>query len=253
MARKQPTKKNGLQSSNPLNNLEAYDPRQTSTSVGSSSEKQSKNLPMSPLGPPQRVQPKSQSQEAPPQPQSGTPLRISQLEAELKEALDAKKQLERRNFELETAVSRTTTLENELKEERAAKLELIKQIAALEVQVQRTQANDGALEAERTKRFQIEKKLATLEVRAERAQEMAAQLADAQKARVELEREKATLDVQVQSMKKLDKLLSEERQARMNAQSRASSAEAQLARLEGELGNMDNPGRGSFMDRLRGR
>ncbi len=250
MTKKQQIKKNGLQSSNPLSNLEPFDPGQLSASANTPAANQAKNLPVSPLGPPQRIEQPQQPVETLPQPGS---VRIAQLEAALAEAREAQRQLERRNFELETAVSHTTTLENQLKEERAAKIELIKQIAVLEVQANRVQANDTALEEERNKRFQLEKKIATLEVRAERAEEMAAKLAEAQNARVTLEREKATLEVQVQSMQKLDKLLAEERQARMNAQSRASSAEAQLARLEGELGSTENTGRGSFMNRLRGR
>ncbi|KAA3658918.1 MAG: hypothetical protein DWQ04_23695 [Chloroflexi bacterium] len=252
MAKKRQIKKNGLQSANPLNNIETFDPGQLATGTSTKSSNQAKKLPASPLGPPQRIQPNPQ-QPIDPAPRSESSLRITQLEAALSEAREAQYKLERRNFELETAVSRTTTLEEELKEERAAKLELIKQIAALEVKANRVLANETTFAEEREKRFQLEKKLATLEVRAERTQEMAAQLADAQKARVILEREKATLDVQVESMKKLDKLLTEERQARMNAQSRAASAESQLARLEGELGNFENKGRRSFTDRLRGR
>jgi len=256
MTKRQQTKTNSRQSkqpANPLSDLERYDPDHLSNHAAA--DNQPKNLPVSPLGPPQRIQ------NAPPVPaqpqlvesiQQPGSMRLSQLEAALHEARETQRQLERRNFELETAVSHTARLETELKEERAAKLELIKQIAALEVQVKKVQDTDEALTAERHQRIQLEKRLATLEVRAERAQEMAAQLAEIQTARVHLEREKATLEVQVQSMQKLDKLLTEERQARMNAQSRASSAEAQLARLEGELGNQGASGRGSLMNRLRG-
>lgn len=71
--------------------------------------------------------------------------------------------------------------------------------------------------------------------------------------RVKLEREKATLEVQVQGLQKLDTLLSEERQARMNAQSRASSAEARLARLEGEINRAGRRRRRPFLHGLPAR
>ena len=55
-------------------------------------------------------------------------------------------------------------------------------------------------------------------------------------------------------MKKLEVLLNEERQARMTAQSRASTAEARLARIEGELnqGGGSSSGSSGFLGRLRG-
>ena len=51
--------------------------------------------------------------------------------------------------------------------------------------------------------------------------------------------------------KKIDQLLTEERQARANAQMRASTAEAKLAQVEGELAGSDSKRKRSFLGRNR--
>jgi chromosome segregation ATPase len=219
----------------PLNNVDRYDPKSkpaAKTAVSNKTNNIISNTPVSPLGPPIHI-PSTEPDAA-----SGilreAHNRISQLQTELAEEQERRRKIEKRSIELETAVSFSENLSDELKQERNNRLVLEREMAALEVEVKQVHQTLEKLEVERNQRIELEKRLATVEVRAERAQEMAAQLAEEQKVRVTLEREKATLDVQVQNMRKLDQLLSEERQARMNAQSRASSAEAQLARLEGE-------------------
>ena len=226
----------------PLSNVETFDPKQ----VAEETAVRAQNKPVSPLGPPQTVP-------TPPQLAVAVPLsQPSEDVAALKAEIRA---LEKRNIELETAVAQHQAILNELKEERAARQKLEREMAGMEVEIRQVRHATAALEEERQTRLELERRLATLTVIAERAQEMAAQLAEERQARVQLEREKATLDVQVQSMQKLDTLLSEERQARMNAQSRASSAEARLARMEGEINQQGgkNSGGTSFLDRLRGR
>lgn len=227
-------------SADPLSNVETFDPRQ----VAEETAVRAQNKPVSPLGPPQTV---------PAPPQLAVPVPFGQPNEE--EAAALKKEiraLEKRNIELETAVTQHKAAIEELKAEREIRLKLEREIAGMEVEIRQVRHATAALEEERKSRLELERRLASLEVIAERAQEATAQLADERQRRVQLEREKATLDVQVQSLQKLDTLLAEERQARMNAQSRASSAEARLARLEGEI-NQQSGGGQSFLDRLRGR
>jgi hypothetical protein len=72
--------------------------------------------------------------------------------------------------------------------------------------------------------------------------------------RVDLERERAGLKADLSHAKKIETLLAEERSARANAQLRASTAEAKLSRLEGELeAQSPNKTGGSVFGRLRGR
>jgi hypothetical protein len=93
-----------------------------------------------------------------------------------------------------------------------------------------------------------------LAIRAEKAEEWAGQLAEERRLRLELERQKATLEVEVHHAKKQDVLLTEERQARMNAQSRAATAEARLAKFEGEMAARHPAGEQKpLWSRLRGR
>jgi hypothetical protein len=62
------------------------------------------------------------------------------------------------------------------------------------------------------------------------------------------------LKAELAHAKKIETLLTEERQARANAQIRASTAEAKLSRLEGELdAQSPQTGGGSLFGRLRGR
>ena len=226
----------------PLSNVETFDPKQ----VAAETAVRTQHKPISPLGPPQTVPAPTQF---PLQPQLGDASQeIEALKAEIRT-------LEKRNIELETAVAQHKATIEELKAEREVRLKLEREMAGMEVEIRQVRHATAALEEERQSRLELERRLATLEVIAERSQEVTAQLAEERQVRVQLEREKATLDVQVQSLQKLDALLSEERQARMNAQSRASSAEARLARLEGEInqqGGSSSSGQ-SFMDRLRGR
>ena len=227
-------------SADPLSNVETFDPRQ----VAQETAVRAQNQPVSPLGPPQAI---------PTPPQLAMPVPLSQPDED-NSALKAEiRALEKRNIELETAVAQHKATIDELKTERDIRLKLEREMAAMEVEIRQVRHTTAALEEERQARLALERRLATLEVVAERSEEMAKQLAEERQMRVQLEREKATLDVQVQSMQKLDTLLSEERQARMNAQSRASSAEARLARLEGEINQQGGESGRSFMDRLRGR
>ena len=225
-------------SADPLSNVESFDPRP----VEEETAVRAQNTPVSPLGPPQTV---------PTPPQLAMPSQPNEEAEALKAEVRA---LEKRNIELETAVAQHKATIEELKAEREVRLKLEREIAGMEVEIRQARHATAALEEERQARLALERRLASLEVVAERAQEVSAQLAEERQMRVQLEREKATLDVQVQSLQKLDTLLSEERQARMNAQSRASSAEARLARLEGEINQQGGSGSGqSFLDRLRGR
>ncbi|MCP5094488.1 MAG: DUF4686 domain-containing protein [Chloroflexi bacterium] len=252
MARKQ---KSNVRKNDPLKSVEPYAPNATKgleTAVSNQPNNTVATTPISPLGSPITQQP------AQPAPTSGilheAHKRITQLQAELAHEQNTRRALEKKVIELETAVTFTQNVTEELTHERSSRHGLEREMAALEVEVKQVHDTAAALEAERNHRIELEKRLASLEVRAERAQEIATQLVEEQKIRVDLEREKATLDVQVQNMRKLDQLLSEERQARMNAQSRASSAEAQLARLEGERNqSQGSSNKSSFMNRLRGR
>ena len=225
----------------PLSSVETFDPKQ----VAAETAVRAQNQPVSPLGPPQSIP-------TPPQLIMPVPLaQPSEDSAALKAEIRA---LEKRNIELETAVTQHKATIDELKSERDVRLKLEREMAGMEVEIRQARHAIAALEEERQARLGLERRLASMEVIAERAQEATAQLSEERAMRVKLEREKATLEVQVQGLQKLDTLLSEERQARMNAQSRASSAEARLARLEGEI-NQQGGGEGgrSFMDRLRGR
>ena len=225
-----------------LNSIETFDPKQ----VAGETAVRTARKPVSPLGPPQPVTTA---------PQFSRPITVSQPSEEVAALKAEIRALEKRNIELETAVTQHKTTIEELKAERDVRLKLEREMAGMEVEIRQVRHATAALEEERQSRLELERRLATLEVIAERAQEATAQLMEERQARVQLEREKATLDVQVQSLQKLDTLLSEERQARMNAQSRASSAEARLARMEGEI-NQHGSGSGgkqSFLDRLRGR
>ena len=226
----------------PLSSIETFDPKQ----VAEETAVRAQNKPVSPLGPPQPIPTPPQLAVTPPQQPSEN---VDTLKAEIRA-------LEKRNIELEAAVAQHKATIEELKVERDVRLKLEREMAGMEVEIRQVRHATAALEEERQARLVLERRLATLEVVAERTQEVTAQLAEERQMRVQLEREKATLDVQVQSLQKLDTLLSEERQARMNAQSRASSAEARLARLEGEInqhgGSSSSSGQ-SFLDRLRGR
>ncbi|MCB8979471.1 MAG: hypothetical protein H6657_18835 [Ardenticatenaceae bacterium] len=224
----------------PLSNVETFDPKK----VAEETAVRAQNQPVSPLGPPQAI---------PAPPQLAMPISFAQPSEDVAALKAEIRALEKRNIELETAVTQHKATIDELKTERDLRLKLEREIAGMEVEIRQARHATAALEEERQARLGLERRLASLEVIAERAQEATAQLTEERAARVKLEREKATLEVQVQSLQKLDTLLSEERQARMNAQSRASSAEARLARLEGEINQQGGESGRSFMDRLRGR
>jgi len=228
-------------SADPLSNVETFNPKQVEKETAAHAP----NKPISPLGPPQTI---------PTPPQLAMPVPSSQPDEDVTALKAEIRALEKRNIELQTAVAQHKETIEELKAEREVRLKLEREMAGMEVEIRQVRHATTALEEERQARLVLERRLATLEVIAERAQEATAQLAEERQARVKLEREKATLEMQVQGLQKLDTLLSEERQARMNAQSRASSAEARLARLEGEINQQGGSGSGqSFLDRLRGR
>lgn len=228
-------------SADPLSSVETFDPKQ----VAEETAVRAQSKPVSPLGPPQPV---------PTPPQLNVPSPLGQPNEDVAALKAEIRALEKRNIELEAAVAQHKATIEELKAEREVRLKLEREMAGMEVEIRQVRHATAALEEEREARLALERKLASLEVLAERAQEATAQLAEERQLRVQLEREKATLDVQVQSLQKLDTLLAEERQARMNAQSRASSAEARLARLEGEINQQGGiEGGRSLMDRLRGR
>lgn len=225
----------------PLSSVETFDPKK----VAEETAVRAQNQPISPLGPPQTI---------PAPPQLAMPVPYNQPNEDIAALKAEIRALEKRNIELETAVTQHKATIDELKLERDVRLKLEREMAGMEVEIRQARHASAALEEERQARLGLERRLASLEVIAERAQEATAQLSEERAARVKLEREKATLEVQVQGLQKLDTLLSEERQARMNAQSRASSAEARLARLEGEINQQGGGESGrSFMDRLRGR
>ncbi|MCA9925862.1 MAG: hypothetical protein KC421_25995, partial [Anaerolineales bacterium] len=101
MARKKTTK-SSAPNSNLFDNLEPFDPKSQANANSANLDNQTVSTPVSPLGPPRRIQPT----DAAPTGEGAANARIAQLQAELKEARHAQQQLERRNFELETAVSR---------------------------------------------------------------------------------------------------------------------------------------------------
>jgi DNA repair exonuclease SbcCD ATPase subunit len=238
----------------PLDNLPTFDPELLETA--DESQNRIATHPVSPLDPASIWDGESASTA----PSSVTLLleeanrHIDKLQAELDAERVRRRELEKRNYELEAVVNLANQSEAELERGRQSQLQLERQIAAMEVKVKDSEGLLAQLEQERAARLELERKTATLEVLSEKARELADLLAEERGARVDLEREKATLDVEVKHAQKLETFLAEERRARMNAQSRAASAEAKLSRLEGELAQMESTGTStSFFKRLRGR
>ena len=245
--KKSQTTKKEATPSDPLADVELFDPHTAVSEENNDPTTGDITSPVSPLGPPVTMPLPIQAT------LQNSQDKLTKLETQLAAKEERVRKLEREVFELKAAAKQTNATIRELKKERSIRLNLEREMAKMEAEVQQAQQINASLDAEREDRLMIERKLATLEVLAERSQEMAAQLAEERNARVTLEREKATLAVQVESMQKLEQLLNEERQARMNAQSRASSAEARLARIEGELnqGGGSNSS-GGILGRLRG-
>ena len=220
---------------NPLENLATFDPRQAAK-LDQANNGLSANRPPSPLaGLPASAMPEG------PMPTSMEVLwqeahrETEQLRLELAAEKQKRRDLERRNYELEASLKVAQQSLDDLERERQMNRGLDRELAALEVQVRDVRQLQEALEREHNMRIDLDKRLAALEVKAERAEMWSEQLTEERKLRMEFERKTATLEVEVQSSKKLEALLDEERKARMNAQSRAATAEAKLARYEGEV------------------
>lgn len=178
---------------------------------------------------------------------------IRELRQEVAAGQTERRQLEKRNYQLEAIAAQVEELRAALDQERQVRSGLERETAAMEVEVKHVARLQAELEAERAARLELERQTAMLTIRAERADEVASLLAEERQARVTLERERATLAVEVEQARKMEVFLAEERQARMNAQSRAASAEARLAKLEGEVEARNPQGERSLMGRLRGR
>ena len=220
---------------NPLDNLATFDPRHAEK-LEAANNGLPTNRPPSPLV---NMQPTALPDG--PMPTSMEVLwqevhrETEQLRLELAAEKEKRRELERKNYELEAGLKVAQEALDDLDQERQMSRGLERELAALEVQVRDVRQLQESLEREHNTRIELDKKLAALEVKAERAEQWSEQLTEERKARMELERRAATLEVELQSSKKLDALLDEERKARMNAQSRAATAEAKLARFEGEL------------------
>jgi hypothetical protein len=230
---------------NPLENLAVFDPRQAEK-LEQINNGLPANRPPSPLGNAPSTLP------AGPMPTSMEALwqeahrEMEQLKLDLTAEKKKRRELERKNYELETELRLTQEAVSDLDEERQVRRGLERELAALEVEVRDIRQLRESLEREHNLRIELDRKLAALEVKAERAELWAEQLAEERKMRLDLERKTATLEVEAKSSKKLDTLLDEERKARMNAQSRAATAEAKLARFEGELMSEQQGERGFF-------
>jgi hypothetical protein len=215
----------------PLESLAVYrpDPEEQESSAPPAPS----NRPISPLGPPTSLaNPGLTSFELLLQ---DARRQIEELQAELAAEREARRALERQTYLLEAAADRAGSDLDQLERERAMRVSLEREIAVMETELKHAQALANALEGERTARMELERRVGALEWRAEKMAETAAQLEEERQARVNAEREQATLEIEVQHARKLEQLLAEERQARASAQMRASSAEARLAQLEGEL------------------
>jgi hypothetical protein len=236
---------------NPLDNLATFDPRQAEK-METVNNGPPANRPASPLG---NMQPPALPDG--PLPTSMETLwqeahrETEQLRIELAAEKQKRRELERKNYELEAALKAAQEALGDLDQERQVSRGLDRELAALEVQVRDVRHLQESFEREHNMRIELDKKLAALEVKAERAEQWSEQLTEERKVRVELERKAATLEVELQGAKKLDVLLDEERKARMNAQSRAATAEAKLARFEGELMSGQQGEKGFFGRRRR--
>jgi chromosome segregation ATPase len=175
--------------------------------------------------------------------------RIEQLQEELDIERKERRELEKQLYRVEATADQSAKTLKELERERQIRLGMEREIAAMETELKHAQLAAGMMNQEREARLELERKIGTLEVRAERASQISEELDEQRKARLELEKEKASLEIEVQHADKFESLLSEERQSRANAQMRASTAEAKLAQLEGELASRDRKGGRSFFSR----
>ncbi len=247
MARK-PTTKAKETIEDPLEHLETFDPE--SIPDGAASVTTTSGGLASPLGPPEPLGGPGASPIELLLQQANR--RIERLRGELTTEREQRRELEKQNYQLEATASQSEKVTAELEEERRIRLDLERKIAAMASEVKHIQVQAAMYEEERAARVEMERKIGSLEFRADNMAELAEELDEHRKARVALERDKATLEIEVRHAAKLEALLTEERQARANAQMRASSAEAKLAQLEGELAARSQKGRGSIFGRSRG-
>jgi chromosome segregation ATPase len=175
--------------------------------------------------------------------------RIEQLQEELELERKERRELEKQLYQVEAMANQSEKSMKELEHERQIRLGLEREIAAMETELKHAQIGAEMMNQEREARLELERKVGTLEVQAEKMSQMSEELDEQRKARLELEKEKASLEMEVRHADKFESLLSEERQARANAQMRASTAEAKLAQLEGELAAKDRKGGRSFFSR----
>jgi hypothetical protein len=235
---------------NPMGDLAPFDPGEIAGRQNSELPAAT-NRPVSPLGPPQSARPIDAD--------SANPLlaearrRIEQLEQQLAVEHDARRELERKMYQLEVVAIRVEEMTQRLEQEHQTRIGVERELSAMEVEIKIARDFKAALENERVARLDLERRTATLQMQAERANEIASQLAEERQARVDLERERAGLKAELSHAKKIETLLAEERSARANAQLRASTAEAKLSRLEGELEAQSPKTGGSVFGRLRGR
>jgi chromosome segregation ATPase len=176
--------------------------------------------------------------------------RIEALRSELAQERQQRRELEKSHYRLEAQAARADEALAELATERSARLELERKVAVMDSEIKMARSQLKNLDEERSARIEMERKIGSLEFRAEKADELAKELAEERGLRIDLERERATLEQEVHHGAKLEQMLTEERQARASAQMRASTAEARLAKLEGEQANQSK-GRGGLFGRSR--
>lgn len=175
--------------------------------------------------------------------------RIDQLQTELTAEREQRQELERKFFQAEALAYQAEKALAELEQEKRSRQELERKMAIMETELKHAQSKAESLESEREARLELERQINSVKFKADQLPEVADELAEERKIRVELEREKASLEIEVQHAKKLEQMLVEERQARANAQMRASTAEAKLAQLEGELNAANSKRKRSFWNR----
>ena len=224
-----------------LEGVETFDPEKQKSQTAA------KNIPSSPLSP-LGTAPDARGTEL--QPVEVVLLeannRIKQLQTDLAKERDRRRDLEAEHYKLEGLAAQTEQIRAELDQERDVRRELEHENTVIETQLKHSKELLESLEGEREARLELERRIGSLEIRAKATQDLEEEVAEARIIRIELERDKATLEIEVEHAKKLETMLAEERQSRASAQMRASTAEAKLAQVEGELAARDKKGRGLF-------
>ena len=177
--------------------------------------------------------------------------RLDQLQGELVAERESRRELEKQNFQLQAVAAQAEKALSDLDLEKERRLDLERKVATLDTELKHASSLVETVDSDRQTRLELERNIGLLEFRAEKMDQVTEELAEERQARLILERETATLAIEVQHAKKIEQLLTEERQARANAQIRASTAEAKLAQMEGELASSDPKKKRSFLGRNR--